>query len=163
MGTKDREQNVLHFWVARKISHSLHTLCPFNSKDALLSVKLGSSLWFGCVLVGLGLGLEDEKKKQKLNISFVRLWVKVYHVWLTAGENTRCVLHVFLWAAAEHVCAGRAPLPGFNPAENFSSGFILCHHRNRHQHARSPAGERTILEVLKIIKWLFFHAVSLWC
>lgn len=74
----------------------------------------------------------------------------------------RHLLQVFLAAAAEHFGAGRASLPGFNPAENFSSGFILCHHRNRHQHARSPAGERTILEAFKIIQCFFFQAVGLW-
>lgn len=159
IGTRYREQNSLHFWVARKISHSLHTLCHFNIRDALFSVSLDSLLlWFGCVLVFI-LG----RWKKQFNISFLRLWVKVCHVWLTAGENPRRVLHVFLWAAAEHFGAGRASVPGFNPAENFSSGFILCHHRNRHQHARSPAGERTLLEVVKIIKWLLFQAVGLWC
>lgn len=110
----------------------------------------------------LGSYMEDEMRWQQdyRSSAWSELGWRLCHMWLAAGENPQRPLHVFLGAAAEHFGAGRASLPGFNPAADLPSGLILRHHRNRHQHARSPAGERTN-SVIKIK--LFLKGVGIWC
>lgn len=67
---------------------------------------------------------------------------RVLPVYSVVGDAFRRVLHVLHGAAGEHLGPGRAPLPGVGPPEDLPAGLLLRRHRNRHQPAGSPAGER---------------------